>query len=674
MDCRTQVVSDEQGAPTALCGIATDVTDYKRSEKALLESEVKFRTLVDQAPAALFLHDMDGNIVDVNKATLNHYGYTLKQLLKMKAKDIDPDCIEREDKLVFWEQLKEKQSIKFEGRHRRSDGSIFPVSISLSPIVLKGKNHIFALAIDMTDYKNAQEKLIESEERFRTVFEQAAVGVARISPNGGFLEINDKFCQLVGYEKHELYQMTFRDITNPDDLYLEENHVEQVLAGEINSFEIEKRYIHKDGHPLWVRLYSNVIRNIGGEIKYAVAVVTDISERKLVEEERENLQNQLNQAQKLESLGNLAGGIAHDFNNILFPIVGMSEMLLEDLPPGSPERENAEEIYKAGIRGSDLVKQILAFSRQSEHKLIPTRIQNVLKEVLKLSRASIPSYIEIDQNIQQDCGMVMADPSQIHQIVMNIITNAYHALENTGGKISIELRQTILEAPESLEINLSSSPYAVLSISDTGHGMSEELIGKIFDPYFTTKEQGKGTGLGLAIVYGIIKEHGGHIKVHSEIGKGTTFNVYLPMMDVSSRVEAGKSANQLQTGSERILLVDDEQPIANLEKQMLERLGYKVTMCVNSLEVLEIFNANPDLFDLVISDMNMPQMTGDRLACKLIAIRPDIPIIICTGFSERLNQEKAETYGIKGFLMKPVVKSDIAKMVRKVLDDAKGST
>jgi len=305
--------------------------------------------------------------------------------------------------------------------------------------------------------------------------------------------------------------------------------------------------------------------------------------------------------------------------------------------------------------------------------LIPTRIQNVLKEVLKLSRASIPSYIEIDQNIQQDCGMVMADPSQIHQIGMNIITNAFHAVEAKGGKISVQLREAVLGDSGPAISNMESGKYAVLSISDTGHGMSEELIGKIFDPYFTTKEQGKGTGLGLAIVYGIIKEHGGHIKVHSEIGEGTTFNVYLPMMDVSSHIEAGNAAGQLQTGSERILLVDDEQPIANLEKQILERLGYKVTMCVNSLEALEVFKANPDLFDLVLSDMTMPQMTGDRLACKLIAIRPDIPIIICTGFSERLNQEKAEVLGIKGFLMKPVVKSDMAKMVRNVLDDAKGS-
>ncbi|MGD9973749.1 MAG: PAS domain S-box protein [Desulfatirhabdiaceae bacterium] len=668
LDCRTQVVFDRQGKPMALCGIATDVTDYKRSEKALLESEVKFRTLVDQAPAALFLHDMDGNIVDVNRAASKGYGYPTEQLLKMKANDIDPDYIERENKGLFRERPKEKQRIKFEGRHRRSDGSIFPVSVSMSPIVLNGKNHIITLAIDMTEYKNAREKLMESEERFRTVFEQAAVGVAGVSLDGGFLEINDQFCQLVGYEKQELFQMTFRDITHPDDLYLDEKYIEQVLAGKIDSFDIEKRYIHKDGHPVWVRLYSNVVRNAGGKIKYAVAVVTDISERKRAEQEKEKLQNQLNHAQKLESIGNLAGGIAHDFNNILFPIVGMSEMLLDDLPPGSPERESAEEIYKAGKRGRDLVKQILAFSRQSEHKLIPTRIQNVFKEVLKLSRAFIPSYIEIDHNIQQDCGMIMADPSQIHQIGMNIITNAFHAVEAKGGKISVRLRETVLDSSDPAIGNMESGKYAVLSISDTGHGMPEELIGKIFDPYFTTKEQGKGTGLGLAVVYGIVKEHGGAITVNSEIGKGATFEIYFPLMKKSFGSESSLEADEYHGGNERILLVDDEESIAKLEKQMLERMGYKVISHLHSVEALEAFRVNPSSYDLVITDMSMPNIPGDELARKIKSIRSDAPIIVCTGYSERIHVDNIKQMGIDELLMKPIVKSDLVKVVRKVLD------
>ena len=296
-------------------------------------------------------------------------------------------------------------------------------------------------------------------------------------------------------------------------------------------------------------------------------------------------------------------------------------------------KENAEEIFGAGKRGRDLVKQILAFSRQSEHKLIPTRIQHVLKEVIKLTRSAIPAYIEINQDIQQDCDMVLADPSQIHQIGMNIVTNAYHAMEDTGGKISIKLKQTVIEAPESLGINLSAGAYAVLSISDTGHGMSEELIGKIFDPYFTTKEQGKGTGLGLAVVYGIVKEHGGGIKVYSEIGKGSTFDIFLPLMKKLNDTESILETEEYQGGNERILLVDDEEVVAKLEKQILERMGYKVTSRLHSAEAIEAFRNSPSSFDLVLTDMSMPNIPGDALASKIKSKKSDIPIIICTGFS-----------------------------------------
>ena len=389
--------------------------------------------------------------------------------------------------------------------------------------------------------------------------------------------------------------------------------------------------------------------------------------------EREQAELRIQQAQKMESIGNLAGGIAHDFNNILFPIVGMSELLLEDLPRNSQQYENAQEILSAGKRGSDLVRQILAFSRQAEQKFMPVRIQQILKEVIAFTRATIPSYIEVEQDIQQDCGLVLADPTQIHQVAMNVITNAYHAVEPNRGKIAVQLEERVLSADEMIGKHIQTGRYVVLSISDSGHGISSDLMTKIFEPYFTTKEQGKGTGLGLAVAYGIIKKHKGDIKVYSELGKGTTFNIYFPLMEKPVDLIKPSATEQLYSGSENILLVDDEESIAKLEKQMLERLGYKVTMRVNSQEALEAFRAKPDYFDLVISDMTMPNMTGDQLAIELKEIRANIPVIICTGFSERINEENAEMMGIKGLLMKPVVKSDMAKMVRKVLDEANGS-
>ena len=390
-------------------------------------------------------------------------------------------------------------------------------------------------------------------------------------------------------------------------------------------------------------------------------------------QEKEHLRAQLRQAQRVESIGNLAGGIAHDFNNILFPIIGMSELLLEDLPINSLERENAEEIYKAGKRGKDLVQQILAFSRQADQEKMPTRIQSVLKEVLKLIKSTIPSYIEISRDIQADCGLVMADPTQIHQVAMNLITNAFHAVEANGGKISITLKEMILDRERLSDNKLESERNVVLSVSDTGHGMPPDIQDKIFDPYFTTKEQGKGTGLGLAVVFGIVKEHKGNIQVHSEVGKGTIFDIYLPVLKKSVDSESIPDMKGHQGGSERIMLVDDEEPIAKLQKKILERLGYRVTSCITGFDALEAFNVSPSSYDLLITDMSMPNIPGDELARKIKSVRSDIPIIICTGFSERIHTDTFEKMGINGLLMKPVLKSDLATMVRNVLDKSKNS-
>jgi len=377
--------------------------------------------------------------------------------------------------------------------------------------------------------------------------------------------------------------------------------------------------------------------------------------------------------QKIESIGNLAGGIAHDFNNILFPIVGMSELLLEDLPPESNEREKAEEIYKAGKRGSDLVKQILAFSRQSDQKPIPTRIQKVLKEVSKLIRSTIPANIEINWDIQEDCGMVMAEPTQLHQIAMNIITNAYHAVDSGNGKINIQLKEKEFKKHSITKNQIKPGRYAMLSVSDNGCGIDSETLEMIFEPYFTTKEQGKGTGLGLAVVHGIVKEYGGEIFVTSESGKGSSFEVCIPLMKSKYIPLTDDLQSLLPSGAEKILVVDDEISIAKLEGQMLERLGYKVTISIGSHEALNFFEKSPKAFDLILTDMSMPNMTGDQLAYEIRQIRPDIPIIICTGFSERINKEKAEEIGVNGFLMKPIGKSDMAQMIRKILDKAKNS-
>ena len=418
----------------------------------------------------------------------------------------------------------------------------------------------------------------------------------------------------------------------------------------------------------WYLTYDKAIKWIDGRVAH-LQIATDVTRLKKLQEKEKKADEYLRQIQKMESIGNLAGGIAHDFNNLLFPIIGMSELLLEDLPEDSLEYKNVQVILEAGKRGRDLVQQILSFSRQSKKENIPVRLQQILKEALKLSRSTIPSSIQINQDIQEDCGWVMADPIQLHQIVINLITNAYHAVDQSGGEINVQLKEIFVTKDNSSAKLNSDGKYVMLRISDNGCGIEAAIKNKIFDPYFTTKDKNKGTGLGLAVVYGIVQDYGGEILVDSNVGEGTVFSIYLPLPEQLPETEAVDKTNSFQTGSEHILLVDDEKQVAHIEKQMLNRLGYRVTMHTSSLDALECFRENPEAFDLLLTDGTMPGLTGDRLAQEVLAIRPDIPILLCTGFSEKIDRQKAKHLGIKGFLMKPVVKSDMARMVRQILDN-----
>jgi len=419
-----------------------------------------------------------------------------------------------------------------------------------------------------------------------------------------------------------------------------------------------------------MRFYTRFTQLISESGYSNLKLANELRELKQAEISLKAMKTRLIQAQKLESIGSLASGIAHDFNNLLFPIVGLSETMLDDFPPGSPQYKDVQQIFKAGKRGRELVQQILSFSRQSRYQLIPVHVQKILKEAFKLCRATIPADIPITRDIQTDCRPVMADPTQIHQIVMNLITNAFHAVEPAGGTISIRLKEIFYsQADASAAHDLASGVYIMLSVSDTGTGIDPAIMDKIFDPYFTTKEKGRGTGLGLATVYGIVKAHGGDIRVDSEVREGSCFHVYLPVLETSDPPETEMQPRPLPTGTEHILLVDDEVSVVHLEKQMLERLGYRTTSFTDSRDALAAFETAPSRFDLVITDMHMPELTGLQLAEKMIAVKPGLPVILCTGFSERINREEIGVMGIRDLLMKPVGMMDLAHKVREMLDE-----
>jgi PAS domain S-box-containing protein len=647
---------DENGKVMGVLGIGREITMLRKAQEALLQSEIMMKSIFRVSPIGIGLVS-NRVLLEVNDYLCQITGYEREELIGNSSRILYPseedyDLVGREK----YRQIREKGTGTVETHFKTKNGEILDILLSSTPLNKADLlSDITFTALDITERKRMEEALKESEGKYRSMME-AMEDAAYICTSEFRIEYQNKaMTNKIGYDSTG--ELCYKAIHGLDKKCPWCFH-ERVMQGEVIRSEvvspIDLKTYHVSNSPIY---HSN------GSVS-KLSIFRDISETKKMAE-------RLNQAQRMEAIGALAGGIAHDFNNILFPIIGMSEMLLVDLPAGSPERENVEVIFTASKRAGELVKQILSFSRQTEHQKIPVRIQSILKEVLKLTRSTIPSNIEITNSFQSDCGLVMADPAQIHQIAMNLVTNAYHAVEDSGGSISIQLKELVLMDEDGADYSLESGKYAVMTVSDTGHGIDPAVIGKIFEPYFTTKEVGKGTGLGLSVVHGIVKDHGGDIRVYSEPGKGTAFTVYLPLMKKALEAVAAENAIIYATGTERILLVDDEEPIVRMEQMMLEKLGYHVTARTSSVEALEAFKANPSAFDLVLTDMTMPNIIGTQLAEKLLSIRPDIPIIICTGFSEKTSEAKARANGIRGFLMKPVVKSDMAKMVRKVLGEAK---
>jgi PAS domain S-box-containing protein len=646
----------------AFFAIVHDISKRKALETARLEAEKRFKIAFHTSPDAIAIHRLrDGVCVDVNEGFINLTGFKRKEVVEQPGSDIQFWCnLEIRSKLI--------KEILTKGRVNNLE-TLFCLKnkekrtglVSARVIHVHNEPHVLTIIRDIENWKKDQEALKESEAKYRTIVDNALVAIY-ITQDHTLKFCNQRFAEMFGFANpQEAVGVHVSKIISSRSWDMVDQEVRRRENG-------SKEYSHyffygmrADGSEFEVEAYGSRINYQGKPAVHGVLI--DVSRQR-------QLEQQLRQAQKMEAIGTLAGGIAHDFNNILGAIIGYTELSLSCISPEERTRDFLNNVLKAADRAKNLVQQILTFSRQHELERKAVRVTLIVKEALHLLRSSLPATIEIRKHICDAQCMVFADPTQIHQVLMNLCTNAAHAMREKGGVLSVSLEEVVMSADDTMDGKLKAGHYLRLNVVDTGKGIPPAIKERIFEPYFTTKSADEGTGLGLAMVHGIIRGLNGHIEVESEVGTGTTFTAYLPVIK-QENVLSSDSLDAIPTGNEKIMFLDDEESLADLGKQMLEQLGYRVVARTSSEEALATFKQDPCWFDLVISDQTMPRMTGKDLAQELVKIRKDIPIIICSGFSEIISQEQAASIGIAAFVMKPLVKKDLATIVRNVLDMSK---
>ncbi len=645
-------------------GFMEDTTDSRHSASAIKAASRMWQDTFNAMSEALAILDKECRIVQSNQALRTLVGRTEEEMVGRHCWQIIHGTDSRIESCPcnLVHGSRQRQTALIDYGNRRFEVAIDPRFDESGEI--SGYIHIMS---DITEREKTDTALREARQTFITILDSidATIYVSDME-NHEVLFMNRHMKESFGGDfTGQACWRAFRHKENPcadctnEKLLDDRGEPTGVCVWEGRNEITGRWYLHHDRAIRWID---------GRYVRLQVA--TDITQLKTLEHERHRTEAQLRQAQKMEAIGTLAGGIAHDFNNILSAILGYSELALDDALNERASAPYIRQIIKAGGRARDLVQQILTFSRQTETEAKPIQVKPIIKEALKLLRASLPSTIEIQPNIQSE-AIVEADPIQIHQVIMNLCTNAGHAMRESGGTLKVTLADETLDQEfTDRHRELSPGEHLRIEVRDTGPGISLHLMDKIFDPYFTTKEKGEGTGMGLAVVQGIVKSCNGTVSVESPEDGGVSFNIYLPAIHTDEPSEA-KLDVVVPGGTERILFVDDEPPLAELTKQLLERFGYQVTIRTSSIEALELFKSQPDDFDLVITDMTMPHMTGDQLALEMMAIRPEKPVMICTGYSEKITKELLERLNVKAMILKPIIRNELLISVRSILDAAK---
>lgn len=637
-----------------------DINERKNTEDTLR----KWGHVFENAKWGITIGSADGKTIELmNPAYADMHGYSIDELHKLEIQDLFHPSF-REDLPDIIKTCHEKGHHTFEADHIRKNGSVFPAFHDVTTVKNQQGTPLYRIVsiLDITDRKQAEEDLLASEKRFKDLTENSTDLIWEFDENEIFTYVSPRIKDLLGYTPEEILgQSAFNPMASPEAARVskEFNYFKDAQKPFSDLVNVNQ---NKNGSEVILESSGVPIFDKDGKFRGYRGIDRDITKRT-------NLEDQLRQAHKMEAIGTLAGGIAHDFNNILAAILGYAGMALNDIPDHSPAKYDIEQVLQAGNRAKDLVKHILSFSRKEVQSRSSVQIHLITQEALKLLRASIPTTVEITHKIDTQCGSILAEPTQIHQVLMNLCTNAAQAMDEDGGVLQVEVVPISLNQDDiPSEPNLKPGKYIRISVKDSGVGIEPQNLERIFDPYFTTKEIGKGSGMGLAVVAGIVKSHDGMLTVDSIPGEGTTFYLYFPRIEEIAQ-EKAEETSPLPTGKEKILVVDDEKNIIDLTRRRLERLGYQVTTQTSSRKALEIFQSQPNAFDLVISDQTMPEMTGANLAKRLKTIKPDIPIILCSGYSSKMDAEKANLAGISAFIMKPVEQKTFAQTVRMVLDD-----
>jgi len=667
-------------------GVSEDITKERLANEALHKSENRYRLIAENVADVIWTMDMNLNFTYISPSIYKLRGYSVEEAMAHSLDQVvTPDSIERminifTEKMSLIEFGDEKgfKPANFEVQQLCKDGSAIWASINarILPGHDKQPASILGITRDISEHKKVQAALLESNKKlFQTsshlsaVIENANVWLNVVDRDGNVVIWNKAAEQISGYSRDEvmshgkIWEWSYPDAEYREEIFSKARMIIE-QGGTLENFETTIRT--KSNNSKIISWHSRNLADEKGEPIGSIALGRDVTATKLLEAE-------LVQARKMESVGTMASGIAHDFNNILFMITGNAELAMEDISEWNPVYNNLKEIKSAGLRAAGIVNQLLNFSRKTDQEFKPIRAVTVIKDVIEFLRSTIPTTIEFRKQLPDIETTILGDPTQINQMMINLCINASQAMEATGGILDIAVENiTLDETTVERHSDLAPGDYLKITIIDTGPGIEPQTMGRIFDPYFTTKGVGKGSGMGLAVVHGIVKNHNGTITVDSQPGEGATFTILFPVIYEKPEMNVPVSDKIPRGNGEKILYIDDEVSIAKMVEQMLERQGYSVEAQTSPATALELFLSQPDAFDLVITDMTMPQMTGVQLSEKLKEVRPDIPVIICSGHSALIDEEKAKTIGIDGYVMKPLVMRDIAKSIRNVLDRIEG--